>query len=224
MANKTPKPKPPASRTLTRSRPPLSVAHPWHGVSAGAEAPELITCYIEIVSTDVVKYELDKETGILRVDRPQKYSNVPPSLYGFVPRSYCAEAVAQRCMLRTGKKGVKGDGDPIDVCVLTERPIAHSNILVQAVPIGGFRMVDKNEADDKIIAVLKDDPVYAAIQDVANVPPAMVTRLKHYFLTYKLSPEGGVTKPVVEIAETYGRDEALEVLRRSFADYAAHFG
>lgn len=207
-----------------KSAPPTSTAHPWHGVSPGADAPEVVTCYIEIVSTDVVKYELDKATGLLRVDRPQKYSNVPPSLYGFIPRSYCAEQVAERCMLRTGKRGIRGDGDPMDVCVLTERPIAHSNLLVSAVPIGGFRMVDKNEADDKIIAVLKDDPVYAGVSDVGQLPAAMLSRLKHYFLTYKLSPEATGSAPVVEIAEVYGRDEALEAIRRSFTDYKKHYG
>src|SRR5689334_5675469 len=70
-------------------------SHPWHGVSIGAEAPRIVTCYIEIVPTDTVKYEVDKETSYLKVDRPQKYTNVCPTLYGFIPQTYCAEQVAQ---------------------------------------------------------------------------------------------------------------------------------
>src|SRR4029453_3677407 len=117
-------------------------AHPWHGVELGSQAPQIVTAYIEIVPTDTVKYEIDKATGLLKVDRPQKFSNVAPSLYGFLPRTYCAEQVAARCMQRTGKTGIVGDGDPLDVCVLSERGIAHGGLIVTARPIGGLRMVD----------------------------------------------------------------------------------
>src|ERR1043165_9069524 len=116
-------------------------AHPWHGVDIGRDAPRVVTCYIEIVPTDTVKYELDKVTGILRVDRPQKYSNVCPSLYGFIPQTLCAEAVAALCAERPGRTGIVGDGDPMDICVLTEKQISHGGILVRAIPIGGLRML-----------------------------------------------------------------------------------
>ncbi|MCP3098952.1 inorganic pyrophosphatase [Myxococcus sp. K15C18031901] len=197
-------------------------AHPWHGVTPGAEAPEVITAYIEIVPTDAVKYELDKESGILMLDRPQRFSSQCPSLYGFIPRTYCDELVAKRCAERTGLKDIRGDGDPIDVCVLTEKVVSNGNLLVHAVPVGGFRMVDGNEADDKIIAVLESDLVYGELQHIAQLPRPLLDRLKHYFLTYKQIPGEG--KRSVEIAEVYDRPEALEVIRRSMKDYDRVFG
>src|SRR5690242_8802254 len=126
---------------------PLFRAHPWHGVPIGAEAPAVLTVYVEIVPTDSVKYEVDKPTGYLMVDRPQKYSSYCPSLYGFIPQTYSAECVAEKAIQRTGRQAIVGDGDPLDICVLTERPIPHGDILVEAIPIGGFRMIDGNEAD-----------------------------------------------------------------------------
>jgi inorganic pyrophosphatase len=209
--------------SLTQALGLFFTAHPWHGVTPGPKAPDVVTCYIEIVPTDAVKYELDKATGILKVDRPQRFSNVVPSLYGFIPRTYCAAKVGERCSERTGKPGIVGDGDPIDICVLTERPITHGHILVEAVPIGGLRMIDGNEADDKIIAVLNGDSVTGAWRDIGDVPPALVDRLRHYFLTYKQMP--GAAEPLqVEIAETYGREEALRTIGLSFEDYQAKFG
>ena len=195
-------------------------AHPWHGVELGADAPGRVVVYVEIVPTDTVKYEVDKASGILSIDRPQQYSNVCPSLYGFLPRTYCAERVGARCTERTGRPGIVGDGDPLDICVLTEKEITHGDILVRAVPIGGLRMIDGNEADDKIVAVLEGDAVFGSIADVAGCPPALLDRLRHYFLTYKHGPDRG-PRPV-EIAEVYGRDEAHEVIRRSVEDYLAH--
>jgi inorganic pyrophosphatase len=197
-------------------------AHPWHGVSPGEDAPEIVTAYIELVPTDAVKYELDKETGILRLDRPQQFSSQCPTPYGFIPRTFCGTRVAKRAADRTGHKDIQGDGDPIDVCVLTEKAITSGNLLVRVVPIGGFRMIDGNEADDKIIAVLESDFVYGEMQHVAQCPRAMVDRLKHYFLTYKQIPGEGKRK--VEIAEVYDRAEALEVIRRSLADYNTLYG
>ena len=127
-------------------------SHPWHGVLIGNNSPEIVTAYIEIVPTDTVKYEIDKASGYLKVDRPQKYSNVCPTLYGFIPQTLCDVNTAEICFQKTGKAGIVGDGDPLDICVLTEKTITHSDILMQAVPIGGFRMLDGNEADDKISA------------------------------------------------------------------------
>jgi inorganic pyrophosphatase len=195
-------------------------AHPWHGVSMGKDAPRVVTTYIEIVPTDTVKYEMDKKTGILRMDRPQQYSNVCPSLYGFLPRTLCAERVGALCSERTGRPGILGDGDPMDVCVLTEKEISHGDILVQAIPIGGLRMIDGKEADDKIIAVLSGDAVFGSFADIAQCPAALVDRLRHYFLTYKQGPDRAAH--TVEITHVYGRDEAHEAIRRSAQDYEAH--
>jgi inorganic pyrophosphatase len=199
-----------------------SQAHPWHGITPGEEAPEIVTAYIEIVPTDAVKYELDKESGILKLDRPQRFSSQCPTLYGFIPQTYCDELVAKRCAERTGLKDIRGDGDPIDICVLTEKVISNGNLLVRAVPVGGFRMVDGNEADDKIIAVLESDLVYGELQHIAQLPRALLDRLKHYFLTYKQIPGEG--KRSVEIAEVYDRPEALEVIKRSVKDYERIYG
>ncbi len=178
--------------------------------------------YVEIVPTDTVKYELDKETGLLRADRPQQYSNVCPTLYGFIPRTLCGDRVSARCRECTGGQALVGDDDPMDVCVLTDRTFTHGDVLVLAVPIGGFRMQDGNEVDDKILAVLQGDAAYGGLRDIADCPPAVVERLRHYFLTYKQAPES--PPAAVEILAVYGRDEAQEVIRRSQDDYLARFG
>ena len=199
----------------------LFAAHPWHGPPIGERAPEIVTSYIEIVPTDTVKYELDKATGILKVDRPQKFSNTCPSLYGFIPQTLCGDEAGRLCDQKTGRSGTRGDDDPLDICILTERNIPHGNILVQAVPIGGLLMVDHDEADDKIIAVLQGDDVYGHYRDLAEIPKALIDRLHHYFLTYKQPP--GSHEHVVEIARVYGRDEAHEVIRASQRDYEAGY-
>jgi inorganic pyrophosphatase len=203
-------------------KPSLFRSHPWHGVPIGGKAPQVVTTYVEIVPTDAVKYELDKETGMLRLDRPQQYSNVCPSLYGFIPQTLCAEEVGRLCCERTGRRGIVGDGDPMDICVLTEKPIAHGNILVDAIPIGGLRMLDGDEADDKIIAVLEGDAVYGSLRELEECPAPLVDRLRHYFLTYKQGPDRAAR--MVEITHVYRREEAHDVIRRSIADYAHHFG
>jgi inorganic pyrophosphatase len=196
-------------------------AHPWHGISIGPEAPEVVNVYIEIVPTDTVKYELDKETGILKVDRPQKYSNVCPTLYGFIPQTLCAELVGERTRQRTGRMDIVGDNDPLDICVLTEKAISHGDILVRALPIGGLRMIDADEADDKIVAVLEGDAVHGELTDISEAHPALIDRLRHYFLTYKQLPGGDIPREV-EIAGVYRREAALEVVRASLEDYRAH--
>ena len=207
---------------LEDALPFLYKRHPWHGVSIGADAPRKVTAFIEIVPTDNVKYELDKETGILKVDRPQLFSNVCPTLYGFVPRTLCGPRVAALCEEKTGRRGLKGDGDPMDVCVLTEKPFGSGQILVPAVPIGGLRMIDRDEVDDKILAVLRNDAVFDGLSDLAQVPGKLVERLRHYFLTYK-QPPGGPSRPV-EITHAYGRAEAFAALGASREDYRDRFG
>lgn len=196
--------------------------HPWHGIPIGDKAPEIVTAYIEIVPTDTVKYEIDKQTGYLKVDRPQRFSNVCPSMYGLIPQTFCAEKVAQLCAEKTGLKEIIGDGDPLDICVLSEKTITHGNILVEARPIGGFRMIDGDEADDKIIAVMKNDAIYGGINDISEAPEGIVERLRHYFLTYKDIP--GEKKAKTQITHIYGREEAYEVIRCSITDYDLRFG
>jgi inorganic pyrophosphatase len=195
--------------------------HPWHGISPGDLAPEVVQCFVEVVPTDTVKYEIDKISGYLRVDRPQKYSNVCPALYGFIPQTYCGDRVAAMSSAKTGL-ALAGDGDPVDVCVLTDRRIEHGNLVVECVPVGGFRMLDGDEVDDKIIAVLKDDATYGAHTDIWDVPDAILERLRHYFLTYKQAP--GSDASTCQITHTYGCKEAREVIERSLADYKQRFG
>jgi inorganic pyrophosphatase len=196
-------------------------SHPWHGVPIGKEAPDCVTVYIEIVPTDTVKYELDKASGHLRVDRPQRYSNVCPALYGLIPQTYCGSLVGEYSASLLQRPGLTGDRDPLDICVLTEKSITHGDILLDAIPIGGLRMIDGNEADDKIVAVLKGDTFQEQWQDIKDCPVRFVERLMHYFLTYKDAP--GSDKKNCEITHVYGREEAHEVIRRSRQDYTAHF-
>ncbi len=195
-------------------------SHPWHGVDIGPEAPDIITCFIEMVPKDTVKYEVDKVSGYLKIDRPQKYSNLVPALYGFIPQTYSGDKVAEYSQEKTGNKDIKGDRDPIDICILTEKEITHGDILVRARPIGGFRMIDENEADDKIIAVLNNDAVYGGYKTIDDIPPMVIARLKHYFLTYKDLPGN---KRDCEITHTYGIEEAHEIINLSIRDYQRKF-
>ena len=196
-------------------------SHPWHGIEIGKKAPNVVTAFIEVIPSDTVKYEVDKKTGYLKIDRPQKFSNIVPALYGFVPQTYCKDQVAAICQQQTGRKNIVGDDDPLDICVLTEREVTHGNIIVQARPIGGFRMIDGGEADDKIIAVLDNDEVYGNWQDVQQLPASIINRLQHYFLTYKQLPDEA---PKCEITHVYGREEAYRVIEASRRDYLAAYG
>ena len=197
-------------------------AHPWHGIHIGDAAPEVVNSYIEIVPADTVKYELDKPTGHIKVDRPQKFSNVYPTLYGLIPQTYCGDKIADYCMQKSSKTGIVGDGDPLDICVLAEKFFTRGDILLKVRPIGGLRMIDGGEADDKIIAVMRGDAIYGHMRDIHECPPAQIERLKHYFLTYKDAP--GARMREAEITHVYGREEAHEVIERSMQDYADEFG
>lgn len=193
--------------------------HPWHGLSPGARFPDEVTAYIEIIPTDGVKYEIDKVSGYLKVDRPQRFSSACPTLYGFVPRTYCAERVAKTAPAGA-ERAERGDGDPLDLCVLTDRPIAHGEILVTARPIGGLRMVERGEADDKILAVLVGDPTFGSIREASELPAGVIERLRHYFLTYKTMPGDPQT---IEVGAAYDAEHARKVLRAARADYVEHF-
>ncbi|MDN5216803.1 inorganic pyrophosphatase [Fulvivirgaceae bacterium BMA12] len=197
-------------------------SHPWHGIDIGTDAPEEINVFIEIVSSDTVKYEIDKVSGYLKIDRPQKFSNVCPALYGFIPRTYCGEIVASYAGQKAGIANLKGDGDPLDICVLTEKDIPRGDLLLKAIPIGGLRMIDQEEADDKIIAVLKDDLMYGQYDDLLTCPQSIVNRLKHYFLTYKNVPGEEAVK--CHISAVYGKEEAHLVINKSQEDYIKRFG
>lgn len=199
----------------------LFQAHPWHGVSAGAEAPAVVTGYIEIVPTDTVKYEIDKPSGHLKVDRPQQFSNVCPTLYGFIPQTFCGDRVAAFAREKATVPVLEGDGDPLDICVLSEKTFSRGDFLLQAVPIGGLRMIDHSQADDKIVAVLKGDAAFGLCTEISDLPPALIDRLRHYFLTYKHPP--GADRRVVDITHVYGSAEAREVIERSREDYRHRF-
>ncbi|MDD5503611.1 MAG: inorganic pyrophosphatase [Candidatus Thermoplasmatota archaeon] len=196
--------------------------HPWHGIPPGDSVPDLLNAYIEIVPTDLVKYEIDKASAHLMVDRPQQYSNLCPALYGFIPQSYCGRRVGEYCSERTGHPGIKGDGDALDICVLSEHALSHGDILLKVIPIGGLRMIDGNQADDKILAVLRNDAIYGRYQDLGDCPRPLIERLRHYFLTYKNLPDAAEMH--VEITDIYSRIEAETVIKASIEDYNAEFG
>ncbi|MBS7274363.1 MAG: inorganic pyrophosphatase [Bacteroidales bacterium] len=192
-------------------------AHPWHGISLGPNCPDEIRAFIEIVPTDTVKYEVDKKSGYLSLDRPQKFSNIVPSLYGFIPRSYCGQKVANFTNEAIARYDVTGDGDPLDVCVLTEKDVTHGDIIVKCIPIGGIRLLDHDQADDKIIAVLKNDAVYGQITDMDQLPMEISRRLVHYFTTYKDIP--GDSKKRTNFISLYNAKVAKEVILASMEDY-----
>jgi inorganic pyrophosphatase len=190
--------------------------HPWHGLDIGDDAPAVLNVYIEITPFDFVKYEIDKKTGYLRVDRPAQTSSLPPTLYGFVPRTYCGDRVsalmpASEC----------GDTDPLDICVISSRRVTHGEVIMRARVLGGIPMLDGGEADDKIIAVLDNDDMWLHAKDIEDLPASLVQRLRHYFATYKTFP-GQPAK--VQVDDAYGREQAIKVIEAAIADYADEFG
>jgi len=190
--------------------------HPWHGLEVGPEPPHLVHAYIEITPFDLVKYEVDKVTGYLRVDRPQRTSSQPPSLYGFIPRTFCGERVC-----RLSPQSERGDGDPLDICVISERPINKSEIILNARVVGGIQMIDGGEADDKIIAVLAKDNFWGGVTEISELPAAMVERLRHYFATYKLIPGVDVR---VSVEKIFDARHAMAVVQAAIEDYNEEFG
>lgn len=185
--------------------------HPWHGIDVGEGAPQVVNAYIEMTPFDTVKYEIDKKSGYLIVDRPQKFSSQLPCLYGYVPKTYCGAQVHA-----LSPESTHGDGDPLDICVLSSVPIDKSQILLEAKILGGLQMVDGGEADDKIIAVLKGDLAWGNANDISDLPEAMIAKISHYFLSYKNLP----AEPALTSIETvYGFDHAVAVLEASQVDY-----
>ncbi|MFQ5349095.1 MAG: inorganic pyrophosphatase [Thermoanaerobaculia bacterium] len=191
--------------------------HPWHGLEPGPEAPEIVQAYIELTPFDLMKYEVDKTTGYLRIDRPQPSSSQPPTLYGFIPRTYCGDRVQA-----LSPESERGDHDPLDICVVSERPISRPEVVLSARVVGGLQMIDGGEADDKIIAVLTNDNVWGAARDIDDLPEILISRLRHYFLTYKLIPED--EPPPVAVAATFDRAHALQVVQAAMDDYDEAYG
>ena len=196
-------------------------AHPWHGISAGTEVPDVVNVFVEIVPSDTIKYEIDKQSGYLKVDRPQQFSNIIPALYGFIPRTYCHDEILKLALESGAEDVTMGDLDPLDICVLSSHNIHAGGMLMEAIPIGGFKMIDKGEADDKIVAVMKGDHAFGHFRDILELPQAEVKRLMHYFLTYKNLPDEPAK---CRIQEVYGAEHAKKVIAASQKDYASKFG
>jgi len=189
--------------------------HPWHGLEIGPEPPRVVNAYIEITPFDLVKYEVDKRTGYLRVDRPHRTSSQPPALYGFIPRTLCGETFH-----KLSPRSLRGDGDPLDICVVSERPITKSEIVLSAKVVGGLQMIDDDEADDKIVAVLVNDYIWNWVEDIKTLPSVLIERLEHYFSTYKLVAG---EEPKISIDNVYGHHHAWHVIEAAVEDYLAAF-
>jgi inorganic pyrophosphatase len=170
--------------------------HPWHDVPLPDDVASWFPAFIEIPKGSKVKYELDKATGLLRVDRVLYSAVHYPANYGFVPRTYCP------------------DGDPLDVLVLGQDEVA-PQVLMRARAIGVMRMRDDKGQDDKLIAVHLDDPEYRSYQHIKDLPQHRLRELERFFLDYKVL-EG----KKVEVETPLGPDEALTILREAIAVYA----
>ena len=172
--------------------------HPWHDIPVDPSTIEShLPVVVEIPAGSKNKYELDKPTGILKLDRVLYSSVHYPANYGFIPRSYC------------------DDGDPLDVLVLGQEPV-HPLTLIFVRPIGVMHMRDQGKADDKILAVHANDPVVSHIHELDQAPPHAMTEIHRFFLDYKVLEE----KEVV-VDPFAGREQALRVIRQALVDYEA---
>lgn len=169
--------------------------HPWHGVGAGAEAPEVVTAVIEVPKGSKTKYELDKPSGLLKVDRILYSSVHYPANYGFIPQSYC------------------GDNDPLDILVLGQETFCPLSI-VRARPIGVMKMLDQGESDDKIIAVHMDDPEYNHYESIDELPPHYLKSLQRFFEDYKV-----LENKEVKIESFLNAGEAKKVIKEALEFY-----
>jgi inorganic pyrophosphatase len=174
------------------------IAHPWHDVPLPDDLTAWFPAYIEIPLGSKVKYELDKATGLLKVDRALYSAVHYPANYGFVPRTYCP------------------DGDPLDVLVLAQHVVA-PQVLMRARAIGVMGMRDDKGEDDKIIAVHVDDPEYSSYQSIDQLPRHRMREIQRFFLDYKTLENKEVVMESIQ-----GADEALKVLREAVAVYARH--
>ena len=187
-----------------------SRAHPWHGVTPQL-AENNFLAFIETTPFDLMKYELDKETGLMRIDQPLETSSLPPSAYGFIPRTLCGRRVAKL------SSRVRGDRAPLDVFVLSERPIQHHGVLCEIRVVGGIPLRDESFVDDKLIAVLTRDSSVGSAQSIAEVPIYLIERLTHF-----LSQTSLVNSPVV--GDAYDRERAEALLYAGLGDYEDIYG
>ncbi|MBP6625393.1 MAG: inorganic diphosphatase [Chitinophagaceae bacterium] len=168
--------------------------HPWHQVKRGEHAPQIVNAIIEISRGSKAKYEVDKDSGLLRLDRVLHSAFYYPINYGFIPQSYA------------------GDGDPLDILVLSQIDIEPLSIVAAKV-IGVMRMQDKG-IDDKIIAVCADDISVSHINTLDELPPHLTSEIKHFFEQYKKLEHGSVV-----VDEFYNQTKAYEIINQSFIDY-----
>ena len=171
----------------------------WHDISPGEKVPEVVNAIIEIPKDSQIKYEFDKKTGLLKLDRFLYSAVYYPGDYGFVPQT------------------LWDDNDPLDIMILTNRPV-YPLTLAKARVIGVLRMVDNGEKDDKIIAVYDDDPRFKEFEDITHVPKHIVHELKHFFETYK-HLQGKECK----ILEVLSKKYALEDVKKAVKIYGEKF-
>jgi inorganic pyrophosphatase len=169
--------------------------HPWHCVEIGPSTPQLVNAVIEIPKGSKIKYELDKKSGLIRVDRVLFSSVQYPANYGFIPQTYCE------------------DHDPLDILVLGQEPVVPLSIL-SVKPIGVMKMLDQGEADDKIIAVHADDPEYSTYNFIEELPPHRMVEVKRFFEDYK-----ALENKTVVVEKFLGREEALSIIRKAMDLY-----
>ncbi|MVZ66452.1 inorganic diphosphatase [Sphingobacterium sp. DK4209] len=174
--------------------------HPWHQLSPGKEAPKVVTAVIEITKGSRAKYEIDKTSGLLKLDRVLNASVVYPTNYGFIPQSYC------------------GDSDPLDILVLCSQDLAPYS-LVDARVIGVMRMLDSGDQDDKIIAVAHQDAILKEYNDLSDLPSHIMKEISHFFQTYK-----SIDGKSVKIENISGQSDAQSVILESLEHYKTQFG
>jgi inorganic pyrophosphatase len=172
--------------------------NPWHDISVGKKAPNYVTAVIEIPQGSKTKYELDKASGLIRVDRILSCAARYPTNYGFIPQTYCE------------------DHDPLDILVLGQDPMVPLS-LVMAKPIGVMKMKDQGELDDKIIAVHADDPQYASYESIDHLPPHLLMEIKHFFEDYKV-----LEQKKVSIDGFLGKNESLRIIIQALELYQNH--
>lgn len=174
--------------------------HPWHDVAIGENAPEFVTGIVEIPKNCRAKYELDKASGMLTLDRVLYSSINYPANYGFIPQTYC------------------DDNDPLDILVISQIEIVPM-CLVRSKVIGVMRMLDGGEMDDKIIAVAADDMSFNHINDIDELPAHWIKELRSFFENYK-----ELENKTVVVEEFQNKKTAMEVIEKSIVDYQAKFG
>jgi inorganic pyrophosphatase len=177
----------------------INVLHPWHGAHYGSYAPQTVNAMIEIPQGSRTKYEIDKETGLLRVDRIIYSSFHYPVNYGFIPQT------------------LGHDGDPLDILVLCSQSI-HSLCLVEATVIGNMQMIDSGEQDDKIIAVATKDPSVNHMTSMEDMPPHFINELRNYFEQYKV-----LENKQVQIEEFQDKATAYKIIEEAIGFYQKKF-